>query len=361
MNIFTKYTALGLIAAAIFACNRTPQWHVDGRIESADGQTMYVEANDNGRWYTLDSVTLKGSGDFSFTAAASGYPDIYRLRMGDKSLYFPIDSIETVTVVSKAAAFDHDYTLAGSPAAEKLMEVDRKVFAAAGNKGWQSIVADSALKRDLAEMLLANPSDIVAYYIINKKIGGTPLFNPSNPSDIRVIGAVANAFNVYRPLDPRTNYLKKLFISNRKTVSRPDTVVAQEISMIDVNLLDSKGVKHSLESVCASNPVVILCFTNYTDEYSPALNIELNKLYSKYHGQGLEIYQIGFDANEYDWREAARNLPWITVYNSEADGAEAITSYNVVQLPTVFILKNGEIRERVTDMTKLDRSVAKFM
>lgn len=361
MNRITKYLSAGLLACMAFACNNKPQWRVDGRIDGADGQTMYVEANDNGRWYVLDSVQLPASGDFSFTSDASGYPDIYRLRLGDKTLYFPIDSIETVTVVSKAGAFDHDYTLAGSPAAEKLMEVDRKVFAAAGKKGLQSIVGDSLLKRELSTMLLDNPSGIVAYYIINKRIGGTPIFNPSDKNDLRIIGAVANAFDVYRPLDPRTNYLKKLFISNRKPSGRPDTLIAQEMTMIDVNLFDQKGVKHSLEKVAKEKPVVLLNFTSYSGDFSPALNIELNKIYSKYRGQGLEIYQIGFDENEYDWRETARNLPWITVYNSANDGPQVLNSYNVGQLPALFILKNGEIRERVTDADKIEQSVAKYM
>lgn len=363
MNKLTKYLYAGLLAGTFFACNNTPEWHVDGRIDGADGQTMYVEANDNGRWYILDSVKLTEAGDFKFTSKASGYPDIYRLRLDNKTLYFPIDSIETVTVMSKASAFDQDYTLAGSSTAEKLMEVDRKVLAAAEKLGFKNIMTDSVLKRELSNMLLENPSDIVAYYIINKKLGGTPIFSPSDKNDLRIIGAVANAYDMNRPLDPRTNYLKKLFISNRKTTSsvKRDTLHATELTMIDVNLFDNKGVKHSLEKVASEKPVVLLSFTAYSSDFSPALNIELNKAYTKYHSQGLEIYQIGFDENEYEWRETARNLPWITVYNSSTDGPEVIQSYNVGQLPALFILKNGEIRERVTDATRIQQAVAKYM
>lgn len=360
MKSLSKYIMSVAGASILFSCNNKPEWKVDGRIEGADGQTMYVEASDNGRWYVLDSVELKGAGDFTVTAPASGYPDIYRLRLGDKSLYFPIDSIETVTVVSKAGAFDSDYTISGTDTAEKLMAVEKKLMDAVSKEGVQGVASDSILKRELSNLLLENPSGIVSYYIINKKISGVPVFNPENKSDLRLIGAVANAFDIKRPTDPRTNYLKNLYISNRRAYSRPDTLVAPETSLIEVNLYDLKGKKHSLTEVASKNRVVLLNFTAYGDEYSPALNIELNKIYNKYHANGLEIYQIGFDGNEVSWRNTARNLPWVTVYNSDADGPFILRSYNIGALPATYLISNGEIRERVNE-TNLDQAVAKYM
>lgn len=361
MKHLTSHIIALASAAILFSCSSKPQWRVDGRIDGADGQTMYVEASDNGRWYPLDSVTLSGSGNFTFTQPAAGYPDIYRLRLGDKMLYFPIDSIETVTVVSKAGAFDRDYTLAGTEAAEQLMEVDRKVLASVNRVGIEGMTGDSVLKRDLSNMLLTDPSGIVSYYIINKRIGGTPLFNPDNRQDLRIIGAVANAFDSRRPKDPRTNYLKNLFLTNHRTGLRPDTLIAKEATIIDVDLYDFHGTKQSLEKLSKEYPVILLNFTAYASEYSPALNIELNKAYSKYHSQGLQIYQVGFDDNELNWRETARNLPWISVYNAPTDGPRFLNSYNVGALPALFIIKNGEILERLTDATKIEQTVAKYM
>lgn len=361
MKPISKYIVCVAAASILFACNNKPQWKVDGRIEGADGQTMYVEASDNGRWYTLDSIELKGLGDFSFSADASGFPDIYRLRLGEKSLYFPIDSIETVTVVSNAGAFDSDYTLAGTEAAEKLMAVDQRLLEAVKKEGAEGLANDSLLKRELSNILLENPSGIVSYYIINKKISGVPVFNPENKKDLRIIGAVANAFDMQRPLDPRTNYLKNLYINKRRIYSRPDTLVAPEKTLLEVNLYDLKGKKHSLEEVASKNRVVLLSFTSYSDEYSPALNIELNKIYNKFHSSGLEIYQIGFDGNEVNWRNTARNLPWITVYNSDADGPTVLKDYNVGAFPVIYIIQNGEIRERIAAGKSIEQTVAKYM
>lgn len=82
------------------------------------------------------------------------------------------------------------------------------------------VVADSLLKRELGRKLLANPSGVVAYYIVNKRIGGMPLFDPANRLDHRIIGAVANAYERVHPDDPRTGYLRKLYLSGRQARPR---------------------------------------------------------------------------------------------------------------------------------------------
>lgn len=353
------------ILLTIQSCNhKSNQWTVDGRIDGADGETMLIEASDNGRWYPLDSIKLDKSGSFSYSHDPSGYPDIYRLRLGGKTLYFPIDSIEKVTVVTSASAFDSEYTLAGSTAAEMLMRVDRRVMDVVARNGVGAIATDSLLKRELGGMLLGDPSGIVSYYIINKKIGGISIFNPANKQDLRVIGAVANAFNQYRPNDPRTAYLRNLYISNRRLApgTPRDTIVANEIPIFDINLIDENGVNRSLEKLAGNGKVVILNFTTYGAEASPAYNVQLNRVYEQYRAQGLEIFQVSLDEDEFSWRQTAKNLPWITVLNPQVDGMKNLRNYNVTEIPTTFIInRQGEIVERVTDIDKLASIVARYI
>lgn len=358
-----KYIILALAGLLATACGNRNQWTVNGSIQGADGQTIVIEASDNGRWYPLDSVKLDGSGRFAYSHEAAGFPDIYRLRLGDKTLYFPIDSIETVNVVSRADAFDSEFTLEGTPQAEKLMEVDKRVMAVVNKGGINAIGSDSLLKRDLGSMLLGDPSGIVAYYIINKKIGGVSIFNPNSPSDLRIIGAVANAYDQFRPNDPRTTYLKNLFLSNRKVSPKSvvsDTLHAAEIKIFDISLYDNNGKLHSLQDLASKGKVIVLNFTSYAAEFSPALNVLLNNAWEKYHSSGLEIFQVSVDADEYHWRQSAKNLPWTTVYNSQADGVTPLRLYNVTELPSSFIIdRNGDIVERVDDPTKLDAAISR--
>ncbi|MDE5745600.1 MAG: DUF4369 domain-containing protein [Paramuribaculum sp.] len=360
-----KATIKCLCSAAVLAfagCSGSNEWKVSGQIEGADGQTMVLEASSNGRWFPIDSVKLAGAGDFKFSHEAAGYPDIYRLRLGDKSLYFPIDSIESVTVLSKASAFDTEYTLTGSESAEMLMHVDKRVREAIAKNGLGGIQSDTLLKRELGGMMLGDPAGIVSYYIINKKVGGVSLYNPENKVDNRIIGAVANAFDQYRPNDPRTEYLRKLFLSNRRTANGTiATIEAPEVSLFDIDLYDNKGLKHSLNKVAEDNKVVLLSFTVYGAEASPAYNIVLNQVYDKYSKSGLEIYQVALDEDEYQWKQSAKNLPWVTVYNSPADGVATLSNYNVQILPTTYIIVNGELVDRIADPAQIGATVAKYL
>ena len=91
-----------LISAAILgtltACNSEKSWEVKGQIDNSPESKMLVQASENGRWYTLDTIEIKSDGTFAYKHSPSGYPDIYRLTLDGKSIYFPIDSIESVTV-----------------------------------------------------------------------------------------------------------------------------------------------------------------------------------------------------------------------------------------------------------------------
>lgn len=84
------------------------------------GSTMYLEAPGPIGWYTVDSVALEGSGSFSISMPAPVAPEIYRLRIGDDAIYFPVDSTETVTVDASAPKFATEYTLGGSTGARDV-------------------------------------------------------------------------------------------------------------------------------------------------------------------------------------------------------------------------------------------------
>lgn len=345
-------------AATLCSCGGNNEWRVSGNIADADGKTLVLESSRNGEWFAIDSTKISGNGDFEFSQEASAYPDIYRLSLGDKSLYFPIDSIESVTVTANAGAFDRDYSIGGSESAEMLMHVDKRIRDAIAKDGAESVCNDSILKRELGGMMLGDPAGIVSYYIINKRVGGKLLFNPSKKSDNRIIGAVANAFDEYRPNDPRTEYLKRLFLVNRSTSK---AIAAPEVSLFEIELYDDKGAKQSLKKLATNNKVVVLSFTAYAADISPAYNVELNKAYDRYSNSGMAIYQVSFDQDEYTWKQSARNLPWITVFNSQTDGVKHLNNYNVQNLPTTFVIVNGEIAERVYDPTDLASAVGKYI
>lgn len=352
-----------LTIAMLASCNGN-KFHVDGTIDGAtDTTTLVLEQSSNGQWFVIDSVSVGKNGKFSVSAEAPAVPGIYQLRIGNQTICFPIDSLDHLTIKAKLPNFGRDYTISGSEHAEQVMKIDQEAMQFAGGKGTEA--ERQAWKDKLARQIAADPSGIVAYYVINKYIDGKPLFDPMNDNDLRFIGAVANAFNSFRPDDPRTDYLVHLLLEGqrrRRSMSAPtDTVYADVATLLDIKLQDYDGKEYTLSKVAADNRVVLLDFTAYTAEFSPKMNKLLNDIYQTYSTRGLAIYQVSLDQDNVTWRQAAKNLPWITVLDPMSIDSQTVTSYNVTGIPTTFIIKNSEIVERVEDPTTLKSAVARYM
>ena len=342
-------------------------FRVTGNIEgAADTTKMVLESSNSGRWYIVDSVKTTGSGKFSIEQPAPQFADVYRLRLGDKMIYFPIDSLDRIEIKTTLAGFGTDYELSGSDNAVKMMNIDKKAMELSALPANEFTAKAEEWKRELANQILGDPSSIVSYYIINKYIGDEPLFNPVNDFDFKIIGAVTNAFNSFRPNDPRTSYMVgklRQGLAERHHATAPvDTMFISETTLIDIKLQDKKGVMQDLQEVAKQGKVTLLNFTVYSAEWSPVCNKVLADIYRKYKAQGLEIYQVGIDTEEFQWRQSAVNLPWITVYDPMGLESRNLASYNVTQVPLTYIIdRKGELVQRVTDITELERAVAKYI
>ncbi len=349
------------VIAMLTACDGN-KFHIDGTIEGASDSTLVLEQSSNGEWLVIDSIKVGNNGKFSVSATAPEVPSIYQLRLGNQSICFPIDSLDHLTISAKLPNMGIDYTLSGSEHAEQVMKIDKEAMQFAGGKGTAAEL--EAWKNKLSQQIAADPSGIVAYYAINKYIDGKPLYDPMNDNDLRIIGAVANSFNSFRPDDPRTNYLVNLLLDGqrrRRAMSAAnDTVYADVASLIEIKLQDSNGKEQVLSKVASENRIVLLDFTAYTTEISPQLNKLLNDIYQQYHSRGLQIFQVSVDEDNVAWRKASQNLPWITVFDPNSINSQIIGAYNVNGIPTTFIIKGGEIVERVEDATRLKAAVGKY-
>ncbi len=359
----TRFALAAGAALTLAGCSEK-QWTVEGTIAGAEGKDLVLEAPDNNGWYAADTARLGKDGAFSFSMAPAGHPEVYRVTLDGSSAYFPIDSVETVTLSAQAPDITNTARLAGSEAAEHMQIVNTLIADVVAKSGNAAAGYDPDLKRKLAEQVLRDPSGIVAYYTVFRRVGDVLVFDPADRSDLRIIGAVANAYDRERPDDPRTALLKQVYLVNHRGQNYlpTDTIEAREISLPEISLLDLKGKRRSLSAEASKGKVLILNFTAYTAKESPAFNLELAKIYDQYRDRGLEIYQVALDADEFQWRESAANLPWITVYNTPSDGAAALRDYNVGALPATFIInRQGELVERVDQLNRLSSAVARYL
>ena len=356
-----KYLAITALAAAaaLAGCSVPGGWSVDGIVEEApEGMKLALENYSNGRWLLVDSLTVDSRGAFGYDSRTPArFPEIMRLTLpGKGSVFFPVDSVDDITIETSMANFGAA-RIAGSPAAREFAAVDSIIAAHEG-------IVDVGLRHELAGRLTADTTGIVAYYIVSKSVGNTPIFDPNDSFGNRIYGAAAQQFAQYHPDDPRGEALTRAYFNGRVALGRyvpSDSVSAIEVSetgLLDIELYDYNGTMHKLSEVAGKGKVVLLSFTAYDTEGSPAYNAALNEIYTARRGQGLEIYQVAFDANEADWKNAARNLPWITVWNSPSEGDALLRMYNVGVIPMTYVIDaQGTIRDCVIDPAELPSAV----
>lgn len=347
-----------LAAAVITSCDGTKGWSVKGHIDGlADGTKLALEAGNGRSWYVLDSITTGANGSFAYSSAEpSAYADILRLTLpGKGSIYFPVNGKETITVEAPAATFGTGHKLGGTVMAQTLGTVD-------------SIVASTddiaELQRQLTNIIIADTTGIIAYYTVGKSKDGKPVFDPAESLGNRVYGAAAQVFATYMPDDRRGEVLKSMFFEGKRTLGhvqqQTNVVELPETGLIDIVRYDSKGVEHSLSQLAQEKKVVLLSFTDYAAQFSPAYNALLFDVYNKYKDKGLEIYQLSFNANEVDWKEASRNLPWVTVWNAPTDGSAVVMQYNCGAIPLTYLIHNGDIGARIENPADIEKALAKI-
>lgn len=372
-------TVLGLCMFFFSACNNSSDFIVKGVVAGADGQLMYLENVGISNVVTLDSIKLAPGGKFKFTEKRPEYPDFYRLRLNNQLINFAVDSTETISFVADAGTFATSYSVEGSENSKAikaitLAQLDANQAISRLRKEYEDkmisdttyrmkvLAAADAYKEVARKYIYSAPMSTAAYFALFQQIDGLLFFDLYDRKDVKAYGAVATSYNHTYPESPRSKHLYNLTLQSMKVLRarRPvdySNVETKEISFLDIELPDVRGEVVKLSTV-APGKVVLINFTAYQTEWSPALNMALGELYTKYHDQELEIYQVSLDSDFHFWRNGASNLPWVTVHDPQSVYSQVAGLYNVKQLPALFILdRKGNLVKRVEDVKKLEADV----
>ena len=372
-------TVLGLCMFFFSACNNSSDFLVKGVVAGADGQLMYLENVGISNVVTLDSIKLAPGGKFKFTEKRPEYPDFYRLRLNNQLINFAVDSTETISFVADAGTFATSYSVEGSENSKAikaitLAQLDANQAISRLRKEYEDkmisdttyrmkiLAAADAYKEVARKYIYSAPMSTAAYFALFQQIDGLLFFDLYDRKDVKAYGAVATSYNHTYPESPRSKHLYNLTLQSMKVLraQRPvdySNVETKEISFLDIELPDVRGEVVKLSTV-APGKVVLINFTAYQTEWSPALNMALGELYTKYHDQELEIYQVSLDSDFHFWRNGASNLPWVTVHDPQSVYSQVAGLYNVKQLPALFILdRKGNLVKRVEDVKKLEADV----
>ena len=366
---------------------------VSGTVTGAEGQKLFLEYLGIDGVTLQDSLTLKADGAFDFKASAPEYPDFFQLRLGREIIPFTADSLDNIRITadaSKAGAFISGYTLEGDPRNDKIREV-RELYAKASREvasllkqysdGKLSIFDYGTLretklqeyKTTVEKLIYDNPSAPAAYYGLMQQIDGQYIFNPNDAKDSRLFATVANVLQAQDSLSARTKHLYNLALRSiasvrslrkqaeaaRDTMQTESAAIPTEVvGFIDITLPDASGAERSLKSVIGQG-VTLVSFTAMSAAWAPEYNKLLASLYAKYHGQGLQIYQVNIDKDQHIWRNVIKDQPWTNVLETAGNASEYIGFYGLTSLPTLFLIdKGGNIVLRASSIEELEKSIA---
>lgn len=382
---------VAFLALLTVACQpQVDRFTLNGQIAEANGKTLYLDHMGLDKVEVIDSVRLDAEGKFSFSPAASKECfDFYRLRLEGKVINLSIDSTETVTVITSLPVMQIAYTIEGSENSTRLkdlvmtqMELLQELRRLTSQYRSQDLnllqeqineTVDVYKSKIMTDYIFPAPGSPYAYYALFLSINGQMLFNPqADRQDAKCFAAVATQMDMHYPDAVRTAHLHNVALKGMaKTSPSKNNEVSEEAiqqfesmivetGLIEIELTDCNGKIQKLSD--QKGKVILLDFTAFKTEYSPNYNLMLRTLYNKYADQGFNIYQVSVDNDESYWMNTAVNLPWICVRDESSVYSQYLKSYNVQQLPSVFLIdRDGNIIDRPDNTNELDEKIAKLL
>jgi len=342
------------LAAVLTSCGE--RFKVSGTIEGAPQQYVYLEYVGLTEVVTLDSALLKQSGKFSFCSERPEYPDLYRLRVGKKTIILAVDSLDEIGV---NANVDNilDATFTGSPKSEGIAQLRRSLRD-------NDLSEHKALAR---QMILNDPRSVVAYYALFQMKGQSPVFVLGQKEDRTYFQAVATSWNAWMPQNKRTKVLYQQVLDQLNeerrqlnTAMMQALIDEQENSFLDIELPDQNGNNRSLGSL--RGKVIVLDFCSMEIENYQDYIFSMRDRYNRYHSKGLEVYQVYPDINKLVWENQVENLPWVSVRTDKGIADPVYTTYNVQTIPTMFLLdRKGNVVGRFVGFGGLDAAIEKIL
>jgi hypothetical protein len=194
-TVIRRFAVLTLIIGCVFvSCKKGDIFSVEGNIQLAEGDTLYLEHRGLAGIVLLDSAILNDKGSFKFKEPAPKNPEFYQLRIRNKVVAFAVDSVESLRVTADASNLYGSFTVEDSYSNDQLRKVDdmrmkteqeinslEKLHTA---KEIDDITflnsLDSVLtlyKKEISNLIIGNPSSAAAYYAVFQKINDYLIFD----------------------------------------------------------------------------------------------------------------------------------------------------------------------------------------
>lgn len=354
------------MCAFLASCSGHQRFRIDGQIKGGGKQKLVLDVRELDRTIPYDSLQTGRNGRFRFSGKL-GDPQFFQLRT-DRHNMIPllVAPGEHVVIDCSEKDFSTTYTVSGSKGSEHLASLNRRLretragidalvdaFDATGDTSLpakQSLLEsyDSLIKvqrRYSITFVLEHRHSLASIYALYQKLDDKQYILNDN-KDLQLLKITAASLDSIYPDSPQVRALKadakklELKLVNANYARLFDQM---EQSYPEIALPEPDGDTVRLSSL--DDDAVLISFWASWNPASIALNIELKKLYARYHPKGFEIYQVSLDNDKAAWQRAIRydELPWINVSDLSYPNSRAAVIYNVTALPTTYLIsrKNG--------------------
>lgn len=371
-------------AATLAACGRNDSAMLDVTVYGAGGKEIILSKLQMDRVEVVDTVTADASGHFKYDLTVNeSAPDFFYVSYNRKRLASLIakggDKIK-LTVDTLGGGF----SVNGSEESVLLYEIEQEVFS--NTKKFDSLSVElvnsveagdeekgGKIQRELSDLyvqykrsairrLMTNPASFANISLLYQRLGDN-LYLFSDPMDIVYFQKVRDTLVKSYPDSPYVKSLDNEIENFNNVLLLNDRISeASEIPFPDLVLPDKNAEACKMSDL--NGRPFLLIFWTATNVQQKIFNQDMKDLYEKYSGKGLGIYQVSVDVDKALWASVVKEqqLPWINVCDGLGVNSPALSTYNVQQLPAMFIFNSdGEIvAKNIFEKEKLDAELSKL-
>jgi len=349
--LFMRNLFVVLITVAVFAsCKKAPEYLIQGTINGATNEMVYLIKLSQGERITLDSMAME-NGTFRFKGSEN-IPQVYFVRIADQRSQIELFIENSVISISADLESLNQATITGSKVhdefsayQEKIKEFNQKIqeayndYIAAREEGNNDLAKEieESKYRPLRDEVLewqkqfvkTNPASYVSPYILYRQLAFL--------LSLEEMEEYVNGLSEDISDSPYVITMKENIVTLRRVdIGQP---------FVDITLPDTTGMDVSLSDFVGKGYVLIDFWAAWCGPCRRE-NPHIVKIYADFRDKGFEIFGVSFDRNREDWIQAIHQdgITWPQVSDLKFWSSAGGKLYGVRSIPhTVLIDPSGTI------------------
>ncbi|MDR0814143.1 MAG: AhpC/TSA family protein [Bacteroidales bacterium] len=362
----------------LYACSNHSGYIINGTVDNADDQTVYLESYQGLTPVVFDSAVVK-NGKFQLKGTVK-CPDFCLLYVGKtgpvqffiENSVIAIDVAEDISASAVTGSQEHDLfiqfndmlNLEFNESVAKLndeymsLQLERQL--AEGSKAkidsveskLEAIVAqmqqiDQLRNRRMTEFVKQHPDNVLSAFIIENTL--------SYIGDLDDVADIVSGFDENHP----SQWVQ---MTKKKLAATQNTRTGQLFTDFEMNTPDDTPAK--LSDYAGKGNYLLVDFWASWCRPCRIANPQLVEIYRKYKDKGFDIVGVSLDKNKSDWTKAIADdqLTWNHLSDLQFWDSKAAKLYSVTSIPHAILLdKEGKILEKGIHPKELDEKLAELL